>query len=59
MEMNNLIMTEYISKQDLKFPEIISITPVVKNGRKMFKYKLPQLQKLVLEFIVLEYQWED
>lgn len=35
-----LVTTEYSSKSDLKFPEIISITPVVRNGRKMFKYKV-------------------
>lgn len=29
---------EYSSRPDLKFPEIISITPVVINGKKLFKY---------------------
>lgn len=35
-----LTTTEYSSRTDLKFPMIISITPVLKNGRKMFKYKV-------------------
>jgi flagellum-specific peptidoglycan hydrolase FlgJ len=30
--------TEYSSRANLKFPVIISITPVIRNGRKMFKY---------------------
>ncbi|MCG2614918.1 glucosaminidase domain-containing protein [Terrimonas sp. NA20] len=30
--------TEYSRRADLKFPVIISITPVVKGGVKMFKY---------------------
>ncbi len=30
--------TEYSSRQDLKFPVIISVAPVVLRGRKMFKY---------------------
>ena len=33
-----LTTTEYSSRQDLKFPVIVSVTPVMKNGRKMFKY---------------------
>lgn len=32
--------TEYSSRANLKFPVIISITPVMRNGRKMFKYKV-------------------
>lgn len=32
--------TEYSRRSDLKFPVIISVTPVVKNGVKMFKYKI-------------------
>ena len=32
--------TEYSSRQDLKFPVIISVEPVMRNGRKMFKYKV-------------------
>lgn len=32
--------TEYSTKQNLKFPIILSITPVVRNGRKLFKYKV-------------------
>lgn len=32
--------TEYSSRANLKFPVIISITPVVKGGRKMFKYSI-------------------
>ncbi len=35
-----LVTTEYSRRQDLKFPEIISVTPVVKNGIPMFKYKI-------------------
>jgi flagellar protein FlgJ len=30
--------TEYSRRADLKFPEIISITPVIRNGEKYFKY---------------------
>ena len=33
-----LTTTEYSRRADLKFPVIISVTPVVKNGVKMFKY---------------------
>lgn len=29
---------EFSKRQDLKFPEIISVTPVVINGQKFFKY---------------------
>lgn len=32
--------TEYSSRADLKFPVILSITPVMRNGRKMFKYRV-------------------
>jgi len=32
--------TEYSSRANLKFPVIISVTPVLLNGRKMFKYKV-------------------
>lgn len=33
--------TEYSSKQNLKFPNILSVVPVVmKDGRKMFKYTI-------------------
>lgn len=35
-----LVTTEYSRRADLKFPEVISITPVVKSGVKMFKYKV-------------------
>lgn len=35
-----LVTTEYSIYPNLKFPEIISITPVVRNGRKIFKYKV-------------------
>lgn len=35
-----LITTEYSSRANLKFPAIISITPVIRSGRKMFKYKV-------------------
>jgi flagellum-specific peptidoglycan hydrolase FlgJ len=30
--------TEYSRRSDLKFPEIISITPVLRGGQKYFKY---------------------
>lgn len=30
--------TEYSRRADLKFPVIVSITPVVRNGQKWFKY---------------------
>lgn len=30
--------TEYLSRPDIKFPKILSITPVVKQGKTMFKY---------------------
>jgi flagellar protein FlgJ len=33
-----LTTTEYSRRADLKFPEIISITPVIRNGQKYFKY---------------------
>ena len=33
-----LTTTEYSRRSDLKFPEIISVTPVLKNGQKYFKY---------------------
>ena len=33
-----LTTTEYSRRADLKFPEIISITPVVRNNQKFFKY---------------------
>src|SRR5690606_10598431 len=32
--------TEYSRRADLKFPQIISITPVLRNGHKWFKYKV-------------------
>jgi flagellar protein FlgJ len=35
-----LVTHEYSSRQDLKFPVIISVVPVVRNGRKMFKYTI-------------------
>ena len=35
-----LTTTEYSRRADLKFPVILSITPVVMNGTKMFKYKV-------------------
>lgn len=35
-----LTTTEYSRRSDLKFPEIISVTPVIKNGQKYFKYKV-------------------
>lgn len=33
-----LTTTEYSRRVDLKFPEVISVTPVVMDGTKMFKY---------------------
>jgi len=33
-----LTTTEFSRRADLKFPQIISITPVIKNGQKYFKY---------------------
>lgn len=33
-----VITTEYSSRPNLKFPVIISVTPVIRNKRKMFKY---------------------
>lgn len=33
-----LTTTEYSRRADLKFPEIISVTPVIRNGQKWFKY---------------------
>lgn len=35
-----LTTTEYSRRADLKFPEVISVTPVVLNGQKYFKYKV-------------------
>jgi flagellum-specific peptidoglycan hydrolase FlgJ len=35
-----LTTTEYSSRADLKFPFIISVTPILRNGRKMFKYRV-------------------
>jgi flagellum-specific peptidoglycan hydrolase FlgJ len=35
-----LITHEYSRRPDAKFPVILSVTPVVKNGVKMFKYKI-------------------
>lgn len=35
-----LITTEYSRRADLTFPVIISVTPVVMSGIKMFKYKV-------------------
>ena len=32
--------TEYSRRTDLKFPIIYSITPVIRNGQKWFKYKV-------------------
>lgn len=33
-----LVTTEYSRRADLKFPEILSVTPIVRNGQKWFKY---------------------
>lgn len=35
-----LTTTEYSRRADLKFPVVISVTPVVMNGTKMFKYRI-------------------
>ncbi len=35
-----LVTTEYSRRMDLKFPEIISVTPVLMHGLKYFKYKV-------------------
>lgn len=32
--------TEYSQRPDLKFPENISIEPVIRNGKKYFKYRV-------------------
>lgn len=34
-----LTTTEYSRRADLKFPEIISVEPVLMNGKKYFKYR--------------------
>lgn len=35
-----LTTTEYSRRNDLKFPVILSITPVIRKGQKWFKYKV-------------------
>lgn len=35
-----LTTTEYSRRSDLKFPEIISVTPCIRNGQKYFKYRV-------------------
>jgi flagellar protein FlgJ len=35
-----LITTEYSRRADMKFPVILSITPVIRNGQKWFKYRI-------------------
>ena len=35
-----IITTEYSRRADLKFPEVLSITPVLRNGVKWFKYRI-------------------
>lgn len=35
-----LTTTEYHASVNVKYPVVISITPTVKNGRKLFKYKV-------------------
>lgn len=32
--------TEYHASMNVKYPVVISVTPVVKNGKKLFKYKV-------------------
>lgn len=35
-----LVTTEYSRSANLKFPVVISVTPVIRNGQKWFKYKV-------------------
>lgn len=35
-----LTTTEYSRRADLKFPQVISVTPIVRTGVKMFRYKV-------------------
>jgi flagellum-specific peptidoglycan hydrolase FlgJ len=35
-----LVTTEYSRRADLKFPKVVSVTPVIRNGQKWFKYKV-------------------
>lgn len=35
-----LTTTEYSRRSDLKFPVVISVTPVIRNGQKWFKYRI-------------------
>lgn len=35
-----LVTTEYSQRDDLKFPVIISVIPVIRFGKKYFKYKV-------------------
>lgn len=35
-----LVTTEYSIYPNLKFPETLSVTPVLRKGKKMFKYKV-------------------
>jgi len=35
-----LTTTEYSTKPDLKFPEVISVEKVIRNGKEMYKYKV-------------------
>lgn len=35
-----LTTTEYSKRSDLKFPVVLSITPVERNGQKYFKYRV-------------------
>lgn len=35
-----LTTTEYSRRADIKFPVVISVTPVIRNGQKWFKYKI-------------------
>lgn len=35
-----LLTTEYSQRSDLKFPVILSISPVIRNGKKYFKYRV-------------------
>lgn len=38
MEKKLITTTEYLSNPNAKFAEIISVTPVVRNGKQMYKY---------------------
>ena len=41
-----LVTTEYSRRNDLQFPEILSIKPVILNGQKYFKYRVKDYFRL-------------